>query len=168
MEQEEGERRRAERLEFRRHLKQHHGHFEVLYEMAREVEGRTDCKACGRCCRETRVEVSEEDLEGLGEVLGLSAEAVRHECVEGGELRQVAGECVFLVRGECLVYEGRPKACREFPHVDGHGMTLGSRVESVFRHAEVCPILEEAIGEFMQRMGWRGKAAGRQVAIERW
>lgn len=75
------------------------------------------CVRCGRCCLDTRMELSEQDVERL-EQLGFR----RQDFSVVGEdsilrLRNVGGRCYFLVRAEarCRVYQHRPRGCAIYP-----------------------------------------------------
>jgi Fe-S-cluster containining protein len=75
------------------------------------------CARCGRCCLDTRMELSEEDVERLEE-LGFRREDFS---IEGEDsilrLRNVGGHCYFLVKAEarCRVYQHRPRGCVIYP-----------------------------------------------------
>jgi Fe-S-cluster containining protein len=154
--------RQADYTGFRRYLKTHHRRtHERLYTIAREIERRTDCRACVRCCRETVVEVTSEDIERIARTLGLGVDETRRRYTtpEPGDLRHwlLRNEhdaCIFLEGNLCSIYDGRPGPCRDFPHVTGGAHTLGSRIESICRHAEFCPILEQALDAYEHACGY--------------
>ena len=62
--------------------------------------------------------------------------------------------CTFLDHGLCMIYDVRPKPCREFPHVAAGAHSLGARFESICLHASVCPILYEAIEAYKRMAGF--------------
>jgi uncharacterized protein len=75
------------------------------------------CARCGDCCKETSMELSEEDiLRLIG--LGFKRENI---CVIGEDglarLRNIKGQCVFLAKDAktCKVYRNRPKGCEIYP-----------------------------------------------------
>jgi Fe-S-cluster containining protein len=79
---------------------------------------RMRCSNCGLCCKETEMELSDDDvkrLEGAGyrrvEFAVLDHEAVR--------LRNVDGRCYFysLAEKNCRAYENRPLGCALYPVV---------------------------------------------------
>ena len=75
------------------------------------------CERCGRCCRETMMELSEEDVQRLV-CLGHAKDDF---CLQGEDgilrLRNVGGRCHFLSTdgGSCTVYESRPLGCDIYP-----------------------------------------------------
>jgi hypothetical protein len=88
-----------------------------------------DCLACGACCREAYDVV---------EVARRSALSRRHPALvvdRGGrlELRRVDGRCAALVGPDggpfhCVVYDDRPRTCREFALGGRHCLTARRRV----------------------------------------
>src|SRR3990170_8554234 len=76
------------------------------------------CSRCGKCCEDTEMELSSEDIERL-EKMGYCR---RDFCfLDGGvvRLKNVEGACYFYSRDEkkCKVYEGRPLGCFLYPVV---------------------------------------------------
>lgn len=75
------------------------------------------CERCGRCCKGTRMELSEEDVRRL-----ISLGHGRDEFCSQGEdgvlrLRNIGGRCFFLSEDErsCTIYEARPLGCDIYP-----------------------------------------------------
>jgi Fe-S-cluster containining protein len=152
------EAKKSENLEFRRHLKTHHypdGPFHIL---ASEIEKQIDCTACGNCCRHMIVNVTEADIGRIAEYLVMPASDVRHlytELTSGDRvLINRHDSCVFLDGNLCLVYDARPTACRDFPHVSPDTHTLGGRYSSICEHASVCPILYNALEDYKRVVGY--------------
>ncbi|MEM0449346.1 MAG: YkgJ family cysteine cluster protein [Methanomassiliicoccales archaeon] len=74
------------------------------------------CARCGKCCYETRMELSEEDVHRL-EALGYSRKDFCESDKDGIlRLRNVKGRCYFLLgNNECAVYPSRPLGCEIYP-----------------------------------------------------
>jgi len=152
---------RSENLRFRRFVKEHHYPPGLFRRIAREVEQQIDCTACANCCREPRVNVSGQDIDALARYLDLPAEHVvkeyttvdrqDHETI----LRQTEGACVFLDGNLCMVYEARPRACRDFPYVASDERSLGGRMSSVCQHASICPIIYNTLESYKHAIGYR-------------
>jgi uncharacterized protein len=151
----------GENLRFRRFLKAHHYPDRLFRRIARRVEEQIDCKACANCCRQTRVNVSPGEIDTLARYLNLSCEEVTKECTirdpEDREtiLRHTGDGCVFLDGNLCLVYEARPRACREFPYLAGNERSLGGRMPSVCKHASICPIVYNTLQAYKHAIGFR-------------
>lgn len=71
---------------------------------------------CGKCCYETEMLLSDEDVKRIEE-LGFSRE--EFSIVVGGirKLRNVDGRCFFLKNNMCSIYDHRPIGCRLYPAV---------------------------------------------------
>lgn len=82
------------------------------------------CVRCGRCCKDTMMELSERDILRLIN-LGYRKEDM---CIVGPDgiprLRNVEGVCYFLSKDGkvCTVYDDRPTGCDLYPvNCDQHG-----------------------------------------------
>jgi len=82
------------------------------------------CARCGRCCVDTMMELSEEDI------LRLSGLGNRRQdfCIVGADgiarLRNIKGRCFFLSQDgkACEAYDHRPIGCDIYPvNCDEHG-----------------------------------------------
>jgi len=62
--------------------------------------------------------------------------------------------CVFLNGNLCMIYEARPQACRDFPHVAVGKHSLGSRQASLARWAPLCPIIFNALEGYKHLTGY--------------
>jgi Fe-S-cluster containining protein len=93
-----------------------------------------DCQTCGACCREAyhSVEVSRRDpavkkqpgfIEDRGTYLEIRRTGDRCSALQGGE---VAGE--KQSRFLCVIYDDRPRTCREFTLGSEHCLTARRRV----------------------------------------
>ena len=69
-------------------------------------------------------------------------------------LRNSGNACVFLNGNLCMIYQARPTACREFPHVSAGKHTLGSRQSSHARWAQLCPIIFNALEQYKHLTGY--------------
>lgn len=117
------------------------------------------CTGCGKCCRETVVLVTDQDVVRLSDGTGMAAERIvrffrpeelvmepRHpfwvEFTTGRAvmgLRWDQGHCQFLGADNlCTVYASRPVTCREYPFNVVH--SGDGKVRSVeIEHAVECP-----------------------------
>ena len=109
------------------------------------------CQRCGHCCSggSGYVWVDESEIEPMARSLGMSQDnfTARYlkraldprRGVEAWSLRERAdagGACALLVgRNTCLVYEARPRHCREFPYWE-HVLAGGEGFEAA---RETCP-----------------------------
>lgn len=153
-----------ENRNFRRYLTAHHFPEEPFHILAAEIESGIDCTECANCCRQLVVSVSEAAVEEIAAFLDITPEEVVRlytapdAAVPGNRLlRQENDACVFLDGNLCMIYEARPKACRDFPHVTAHSRTLGSRFSSLCRNAWLCPIIYNAIEGYKHLTGYTSR-----------
>ncbi|MGA3023810.1 MAG: YkgJ family cysteine cluster protein [Bryobacteraceae bacterium] len=153
--------KRDENIEFRRYLTAHHPAHDALRHVAEHVAEQIDCTACANCCRETTVEVGDEDVETIARFLDARPDDVRQVYTTtdpaGGAriLKQTADGCIFLAGNLCSVYAARPRPCREFPYLLATTTSLGSRTPSIFGRACLCPIVYNSLEEFKKLTGFR-------------
>jgi len=160
-----GELKAAENLEFRRYVSAHHWPEAPFQVIATEVSKSIDCTACANCCRESVVAVEAADIASIARHLGYDTARVEALYTAPGEedssrrvLKSGSAGCVFLSGNLCVIYEARPKACRDFPHAAPGAHTLGSRLESHLRWAARCPIIYNALEQYKHATGFHAKA----------
>ena len=71
---------------------------------------------CVKCCLETRMPLSNLDLERILK-LGHPLEYFVAKTKEGSRLRNSSGRCVFLQQKSCRIYPCRPEGCKLYPLV---------------------------------------------------
>jgi uncharacterized protein len=140
-----GEQREDENKRLRQHMKRHVFVERKMKAIAQEVEEEIDCLQCANCCRVATAKLIDRDIERVAKAAGMSISRFVTECTEISEeegriLKRNEKGCVFLHGNECLVYEGRPASCQDFPHlVRGPGSLL-NRMWAMPDRAKYCPI----------------------------
>jgi len=144
-----------ENLAFRRYLSAHHVGDKPFQLIASEIQKHIDCTACASCCRQSVVSVNREDIENIASHLGATPDTVTRlftvpdpDASTLQVLRSSREGCVFLEGNRCRIYEARPKACRDFPHVAVGTHSLGGRLSSHARWATLCPIIYNALESY--------------------
>ena len=152
----------AANLDFRRHIAAHHLSIEPFHILANDIAARTDCTACANCCRHTIVDVSPAEIRVIAAFLGIADEQVIQMYTDRASgspssrvLRNTDNACVFLDGNLCMIYEARPLACRNFPHIRSHSTTVGGRWSSLCRRAAICPIVYNALESYKKLVGYR-------------
>tara|TARA_R110002020_G_scaffold238224_2_gene450682 strand:- start:72 stop:566 length:495 start_codon:yes stop_codon:yes gene_type:complete len=114
------------------------GRFEELHE---KVFSEIDCLACANCCKTTSPIFLNTDIDRLAKVFRMKSSAFIDEYLhrdDEGDFVLNSSPCTFLGEdNKCLVYEDRPKACREYPHTNRkkmHGI-----LELTLKNTLVCP-----------------------------
>ncbi len=94
----------------------------VMNDIHNEVFNRIDCLACANCCKTTSPIVTEKDIERIAKFLRLRSIEFINQYLKkdtDGLWMMQQTPCVFLdADNYCLIYDVRPKACREYPHLD--------------------------------------------------
>lgn len=115
-----------------------------------EVFEEIDCLNCANCCKTTSPIFQMSDIERLGRLFKQSPaefidEHLRLDDENDFVLRQ--SPCPFLLPdNKCLVYEDRPKACREYPHTNRKRMN--QIMDLTFENSLMCP----AVSRIMQKL----------------
>lgn len=112
--------------------------FHLLHE---ETFKEIDCLDCANCCKTTSPIFIQTDIDRLARTFRMKSSQFIETYLqrdEEGDYVLKSAPCPFLGSdNKCLVYEDRPKACREYPHTDRKNM-LGI-LDLTLRNTLVCP-----------------------------
>ncbi|RED99875.1 YkgJ family cysteine cluster protein [Marinoscillum furvescens] len=118
-----------------------------FHQLHNEVFEEIDCLECANCCKTTSPIFQMSDIERLAKTLrmkvaGFIAEYLQLD--EDGDYVLRQSPCAFLgADNKCIVYESRPKACREYPHTDRKRMY--QITDLTFRNTLVCPAVSRVL-----------------------
>lgn len=106
-----------------------------------------DCLSCANCCKSTGPLFTRADIDRLAKVFRIKASDFIDQYLqlddEGDHILQKT-PCVFLLENnECMVYEHRPKACREFPHTDRKNFYQIRNL--TLKNTLICPIAYDVV-----------------------
>lgn len=110
-----------------------------------------DCLDCANCCKTTSPIFLQTDIDRLAKVFRMKSSEFMDTYLhrdEEGDFVLNSAPCPFLgADHKCLVYEDRPKACREYPHTNRKNMhgILGLTLKNTL----VCP----AVYKIFQQIG---------------
>ena len=97
--------------------------FEVNHHAAFEE---IDCLECANCCKTTSPIFIQTDIDRLAKVFRMKSSQFIEEYLfrdEDGDFVLKSSPCPFLNQdNKCLVYDSRPKACKEYPHTNRKNM----------------------------------------------
>ena len=117
-------------------------HYEVFEEI--------DCLACANCCITTGPLILERDIDRISKSLRMKPASFINEYLcrdEDNDWVFKSMPCPFLDSDNyCLIYDVRPKACREYPHTDRkniHQLFARTLINST-----ICPV----VGMILERI----------------
>lgn len=108
-----------------------------------------DCLDCANCCKTIGPRLIDRDVERLARHLKMKPSEFTEQYIrvdEDGDMIFSEHPCPFLMPDNyCMVYESRPRACREYPHTDRKRfyqiLTLSHK------NCETCPVVYEIFEE---------------------
>ncbi|MFY0689581.1 MAG: YkgJ family cysteine cluster protein [Cyclobacteriaceae bacterium] len=112
-----------------------------FHELHDEVFEEVDCLDCANCCKTTSPIFIMSDIERLSKHLKMKPKLFIEAYLrkdEDGDWVLKQSPCTFLMDdNKCLVYEARPRACREYPHTNRKRM---HQITSLtLKNTQVCP-----------------------------
>ncbi|MBB6328149.1 hypothetical protein FHS59_003792 [Algoriphagus iocasae] len=109
----------------------------------------TDCLQCANCCKTASPIFIQTDIDRLAKVFRMKSSQFIDEYLhrdEEGDFVLNSSPCPFLNEdNKCLVYESRPKACREYPHTNRKNMH--GILNLSLRNTLVCPAVFKIFSE---------------------
>ncbi|MDO5608805.1 MAG: YkgJ family cysteine cluster protein [Capnocytophaga sp.] len=126
----------------------------ITQEIHDEVFAQTDCLSCANCCKTTGPLFTNIDIERISKHLRLKPQAfVEHylRIDEDNDYVLQSVPCAFLASDNyCLIYDVRPKACREYPHTDRKKIfQIGNLT---IKNTEICPAAYKIVEEMKRRV----------------
>ena len=119
----------------------------VVHNLHDEVFEHTDCLECANCCKTLGPRITDKDIKRLSKHLKLSEEKFINQYLkidEDNDYVFAAMPCPFLMPDNyCMIYENRPKACREYPHTDSRKFYKLLNITQ--KNASTCPAVYEII-----------------------
>lgn len=114
---------------------------EITQQIHNEVFDEVNCLSCANCCKTTGPLFTEIDIERISKHLRMKPGDFADKYLKKDEendwvLQSVP--CSFLdSENYCLIYEVRPKACREFPHTDRKKLWQINNL--TIKNVKICP-----------------------------
>lgn len=128
---------------------------DVVQGLHEEAFSKFNCLDCANCCKTIGPRLIGKDVERLAKHLKMKTADFMNQYIltdEDGDLVFSEHPCPFLLPDNyCMVYESRPKACREYPHTDRKRfyqiLTLSHK------NCETCPVVYEIFEELKKIKG---------------
>jgi uncharacterized protein len=109
-----------------------------------------DCLDCANCCKTTSPIFIQTDIDRLSKVFGMKPSDFVKQYLytdDDGDCVLKSTPCPFLNDdNKCLVYEERPKACKEYPHTNRKNMR--GILNLTLQNTLVCPAVFEIFQDF--------------------
>ncbi len=114
---------------------------ELFQKLHEQVFNEIDCLKCANCCRNLGPRLTQKDIDRMSKTLSLKPVVFIEKYLridEDSDYVFKSMPCPFLAPDNyCMVYESRPKACRDYPHTDAPKMhTL---LHLAFKNRQTCP-----------------------------
>ena len=126
----------------------------VMQELHEEEFQRTDCLTCANCCKTTGPLFTTADVERIAKHLRLKPQKFIDTYLRIDEENDYVLQsvpCTFLdSENYCMIYDVRPKACREFPHTDRKKFQQISNL--TLKNVEICPAAFNIVEEMKRRV----------------
>ncbi|MDM1367358.1 YkgJ family cysteine cluster protein [Myroides marinus] len=115
---------------------------------------RTDCLSCANCCKTTGPLFTNADIERIAKHLKMKPQQFIDKYLYIDEDRDYVLQslpCTFLDHENyCMIYDVRPKACREYPHTDRKKFNQISNL--TLKNVAICPAAYEVVEEMKKRI----------------
>ena len=119
----------------------------VVAELHDEAFEHIDCLECGNCCRSLGPRILDKDIKKMAKALRMKPNEVIAKYLRIDEDNDYVFKtmpCPFLLPDNyCLIYENRPKACREYPHTDSR--KFHNLLKITLENTAICPAIPEII-----------------------
>lgn len=123
---------------------------DAFHKVHDEVFEEINCLECANCCKTTSPIFYQTDIERVAKSIRMKPGDFIDKYLRVDEDKDYvlkSSPCPFLdSENYCMVYEDRPKACREYPHTDRKKMV--QIMDLTYKNTLVCP----AVGEMVERL----------------
>lgn len=127
----------------------------AVQELHDEAFSEFDCLDCANCCKTLGPRLTNKDIERLAKHHKMKTSDFTNQYIltdEDGDFIFNKQPCPFLLPDNyCLVYENRPKACREYPHTNRK--RFYQILELSHKNCETCPVVFDIFGE-LKKKNW--------------
>jgi hypothetical protein len=114
----------------------------------------TDCLSCANCCKTTGPLFTSADIERISKHFRQKPQQFIDQHLridEDNDYVLKTVPCTFLdAENACMIYEVRPKACREFPHTDRKKFQQISNL--TLQNIPICPATYRIVEQMKKRL----------------
>ena len=113
-----------------------------------------DCLKCANCCKTTGPLFTDADIERVSKYLRQKPQQFIEQYLRIDEDRDYVLQsvpCTFLdTENACMIYDVRPKACREFPHTDRK--KFQQITDLTLKNVAICPAAFNIVEEMKKKL----------------
>ena len=122
---------------------------DFVHGLHEEAFSEFSCLDCANCCKTIGPRLIQKDIERLAKYLKIKeAEFIEQyvETDEDGDFVFRNHPCPFLMPDNyCMVYENRPRACRQYPHTNQKRFYQILKLSH--KNCKTCPVVFDIFGE---------------------
>nr|WP_322623616.1 YkgJ family cysteine cluster protein [uncultured Flavobacterium sp.] len=126
----------------------------VMQELHDREFKRTDCLKCANCCKTTGPLFTLADIERIAKHLRLKPQQFIDKYLRVDEDKDYVLQsvpCTFLdSENYCMIYDVRPKACREYPHTDRK--KFQQITDITLKNVAICPAAYNIVEEMKKKL----------------
>lgn len=126
----------------------------VMVELHEAEFKKTDCLTCANCCKTTGPLFTNADVERISKHFRQKPQQFIDQHLridEDNDYVLKSVPCTFLdAENYCMIYDVRPKACREFPHTDRKKFQQISNL--TLQNVAICPAAYNIVEEMKKRL----------------
>jgi len=115
----------------------------LVRELHEEYFKEIDCLKCANCCKNISPIIYEKDIQRIAKHLKMRPAIFTEKYLNVDEEGDYVFEntpCPFLKTDNyCMIYEVRPKSCREYPHTDHKN--FDQIMKKSIRNTFICPVV---------------------------
>lgn len=112
-----------------------------------------DCLDCANCCTSIPPIINETDVRRAAKALSMKPADFKEEYVridEDQDMVMSTSPCPFLQEDhKCFIYESRPKACREYPHINNYEFLKNLKLHAL--NSYYCPAVFHVLERLQQK-----------------
>jgi hypothetical protein len=125
-----------------------------FHALHQEVFDEIDCLECANCCKTTSPIFQMTDIERLAKTFKMKVAEFIDTYLQIDEDQDYvlrSSPCPFLgADNKCIVYDQRPKACREYPHTNRKRMYQITSL--TFNNSMICPAVSRILSRLPEYM----------------
>jgi len=124
----------------------------IVHGLHKKVFEKIDCLSCANCCKTLGPRITDHDITKLAKHFKIKPGKFIENHLKLDEDNDYVFKqmpCPFLLPDNyCMVYEKRPKACREYPHTDRK--RFYQALDISLKNTAVCPAVFEIMEQLKQ------------------